>query len=290
MNRGRSNAPIFHDNADCQLFLDIVGDAVGEFGVNVHAYALMPNHYHLLVQSVRGNLSAAMRHLGAVFTQRSNKRHGRDGALFRGRFQNQYIADESYLRHLLAYIHLNPVAGHLVSRPDEPSWTSHRAYLGLDGAPPWLTTTSLQEQLEGPDGVDRFVRDVHCGTQPWPPALDTASGWLVDGEATRFPARSETPAPVEMDPDEVERAVCEVTGETPATLRVAARGPRANPARRFAVWALRRQTKLSHSGIGRRLEMSSNQVAKVLARLREGNPSIADWQDAWRRRMDDADV
>ncbi len=124
MNRGRRREAVFVDDDGCQLFLDVIGAVFEHNGCEVHGYSLMPNHFHLLVRSARGDLSAL------------NRLHGWDGAVFRGRFKSQLVTDEAYLGHLLAYLHLNPVRAHLVSRPDEPSWTSHRPYLGLDRPPP----------------------------------------------------------------------------------------------------------------------------------------------------------
>ena len=109
MHRGARRAPIFVRDADCVLLLDTLGDVVDRFGLEVHAYSLMPNHYHLLVCTPAGNLSRAMRHLNGVYTQRLNRLHDWDGPVFRGRFKSQLVTEEAYRRELVAYIHLNPV-------------------------------------------------------------------------------------------------------------------------------------------------------------------------------------
>ncbi len=282
MNRGRRREAVFVDDDGCQLFLDVIGAAVEHNGCEVHGYSLMPNHFHLLVRSARGDLSAFMREVVGVYSQRLNRLHGWDGAVFRGRFKSQLVTDEAYLGHLLAYLHLNPVRAHLVSRPDEPSWTSHRPYLGLDRPPPWLSTETLLGLLGGREGVEAFVRELHCGTRPWPDALDTARGWLVERDTPPLPPRDDPETTPMNQAAEVEAAVCALTGATPDELRRAVRGPRANPARRFAVWALRQSTSMSQSEIGRHLGMSANQVAKVLSRMRPGQSVELDaWQAAW---------
>ncbi len=286
-HRGARQEPIFLDDAHCTLMLDTVGDTVDRFRVEVHAYALMPNHYHVLMRCPLGNLSRSMRHLNATYTQRLNRVHGWDGPLFRGRFGSQLIGDEEYLEHLVAYIHLNPVRAHLVNRPDEPSWTSHRAYLGLEAAPTWLTMDEMLARFGDAAALDDYVRALQTGSEPWPEAMNTATGWLRQ-ETVEAPPRRAAPRPATLrSPDEVERAVCRLSGARPETLRDVVRGPRANPPRRLAVWALSRAAGLTHSAIGARLGMSANQVAKVLDRMcRPGvDPQLVGWMEQW--RLDD---
>src|SRR3990170_5993126 len=163
MNRGARRQPIFKLPDDCQTFLDILEDTAIRSGLEVHAYALMPNHYHLLVRSVRGNISDAMQYLNGRYTSGMNERHRWDGPLFRGRFRSQLVGDQSYLRMVLAYIHLNPLRARLVARLSSDAWTSHRAYVGLAPRPKWLTTAFFLSDLGGEKGVESFVRSVHCG-------------------------------------------------------------------------------------------------------------------------------
>ena len=87
MNRGLARNRIFLNDSDRLGFLDLVGDICRLWGLGVYTYCLMDNHYHLLLQTSRGGLSRAMRHLDGIYTQRFNRRHGRDGPLFRGRYR-----------------------------------------------------------------------------------------------------------------------------------------------------------------------------------------------------------
>jgi putative transposase len=143
MNRASRRATLFHRDIDCALFLDTLSGLPKRFDARVHGYALMPNHYHLMIEVPRGNLSAFMRQLGQVFTQAYNLEHGFDGPLFRGRFKNRLVQNDDYWKHLLAYLHLNPVKGRLVTNPGDCLWTSYNAYVGKRSRPDWLTTEEL---------------------------------------------------------------------------------------------------------------------------------------------------
>lgn len=286
MNRGGRHEPIFADDDDCRQMLDTLGEVAPKHGLEVHAYALMPNDYHLLIRSTQGRLSPGMREFGWKFTRRVNRRHDWNGPLFRGRFHNQLIHHEAHLRYLLAYVHLNPVRANLVMAPDAPCWTSHRAYLGLEAAPAWLDRSFFLDLLGGRKKLAAFVRGIHTGSQQWPDALDTETGWITAdaNESETPPAPHRVPR---LDPDDAERLVRELTGASAKTLRTPKRGPRANPARRFAVWALATATDLSHAEVGLRLKMSKNQVSKVVTRMPHNNDeTVAEWQDRWRERVD----
>lgn len=138
MNRGAGRRLIYRANAQREYFLALLNDIADTFGVETHAYCLMDNHYHLLLHTPRGNLSAAMRHLNGVYTQHYNRLQGLDGPLFRGRYKAILIDADSYLAQLSRYIHLNPLEAYIVSKPERYRWSSYRAYLGQDRVPGWL--------------------------------------------------------------------------------------------------------------------------------------------------------
>jgi len=90
--RGNDRRPIFDDDDDCASFLIVLAAAVARYRVLCHAFCLMENHYHLLLQTPEGNLSAGMRHVNGVYAQRFNRRHGQCGHLLQGRFSAQLVA------------------------------------------------------------------------------------------------------------------------------------------------------------------------------------------------------
>jgi putative transposase len=115
----------------------------------VHAYCLLTNHYHLLLHTPHGALSSAMQRCASRFTLATNRRHGRDGPIFRGRFKSVLVEDDSQLTHLTRYIHRNPVEARLVTRPEARPWSSAGAYVGTAVAPEWLYTASVLAMFGG---------------------------------------------------------------------------------------------------------------------------------------------
>jgi len=135
MNRGRRAEEIFEGKKDYDAFIDLLKDLVEDYNVNIAAYCLMSNHYHLLIQTPEGNISRSMRHLNGVYTQRYNRFHHCDGQLFRGRYKCILVDADSYLLELVRYIHRNPLEAGMVESLSKYTWSSHTGY--LSGAKKW---------------------------------------------------------------------------------------------------------------------------------------------------------
>jgi len=138
MNRGLNRRRIFHNDTHRQQFLILLADIHHRYGIEVHAYCLMNNHYHLLLHTPQANLSRAMRHLDGVYTQKFNHDTKRDGALFRGRYKAILIEAENYMLQLSRYIHLNPVSAKICAYPCAYKWSSYSAYINRAKKPTWL--------------------------------------------------------------------------------------------------------------------------------------------------------
>jgi REP element-mobilizing transposase RayT len=167
--RGNAKHPIFLDDRDRERFLDTLGEAVFRFEVRCHAYCLMANHYHLLLQPMRETLSRAVRHLNGVYSQRFNRRHERVGHVFAGRFKSPLVDREHYLLALCRYIALNPVRSGAVREPADWKWSGHRALVGMDTAPDWLTVDEVLQAFDPRgDGFARhaYARFVEEGIRP----------------------------------------------------------------------------------------------------------------------------
>jgi REP element-mobilizing transposase RayT len=146
-SRGDRREAIYEDDEDREAFLKTLAEVVERYNWQCHAYCLMTNHYHLVVETVDGNLSKGMRQLNGVFTQASNRRHGRVGHLFQGRFKAILVDKEGYLLELSRYVVLNPVRAGMVVMPEDWPWSSYRAMVGDAPVPNWLVTGGLLSQF-----------------------------------------------------------------------------------------------------------------------------------------------
>ncbi len=147
--RGDRREAIYEDDVDRIAFLDLVAEVVARLRWRCHAYCLMTNHYHLFVETLEANLAKGMRQINGVFTQGSNRRHGRTGHLFQGRYQAILVDSDRYMQQLSRYLVLNPVRAGMVDDPGAWPWSSYRATAGLAITPAWLTTDTLLSSFGG---------------------------------------------------------------------------------------------------------------------------------------------
>jgi len=169
--RGNAYQDVFLDDTDREEFLEILEQTVDRFNWLCHAYCLMTNHYHLLIETVDPTLSRGMRQLNGVYTQAFNRRHEQVGHLFQGRYKAILVEKEAYLLELSRYIVLNPVRAKMVKKPEEWEWSSYRATAGLEGAPSFLTTDWIlsqfaDERKKAQRLYRRFVAK-ETGRSPW---------------------------------------------------------------------------------------------------------------------------
>ena len=146
-SRGNARQKVFFTDADRELFLDTLSQVVSRYGWICYAYCLMANHYHLLVETPKANLSLGMRQLNGMYTQSFNRRHNRVGHLFQGRFKAILVEKESYLLELCRYIVLNPVRVKGKGEIGGWKWSSYRATAGLASVPEFLSTDWILEQF-----------------------------------------------------------------------------------------------------------------------------------------------
>lgn len=128
-SRGNLRETIFYNNKDKTRFLEILKRTKDRYGYLLHAYTLMDNHYHLLIETPKANISQIMQNINTSYTVYINRRYQRSGHLMQGRFKGIIVDKDEYLVSLSRYIHLNPVRAEIVQRPEDCKWTSYRAYI-----------------------------------------------------------------------------------------------------------------------------------------------------------------
>jgi len=171
-SRGDRREDIFEDDADRADFLSVLGDVCAQHNWVCHAYCLMSNHYHLLVETPDGNLSKGMRQLNGVYTQHFNRRHSRVGHVFQGRYKAILVDKDDYLLELARYIVLNPVRAQMVRSAKDWGWSSYRATAGQAESPEWLQTDWLlaafgSRKGKAMEAYRRFVAEGKNQPSPW---------------------------------------------------------------------------------------------------------------------------
>jgi len=183
-SRGNARLPIYEDDEDRDGFRATLSTVVARFNWICHAYCLMGNHYHLMVETPDSNVSAGMRHPNGVYTQRFNQRHGRVGQVFQGRFKAIVVDRESHLLELCRYVVLNPVRTGMVTRVETYPWSSYRATAGLEPVPSWLTTDWVPSQFgrQSRRAQARYAEFAEAGTGEASPWTGLRSQVLLGGE------------------------------------------------------------------------------------------------------------
>ncbi len=219
-HRGNERRAIFFDDDDRATFLERLAKTVERFRWIVTAYALMPNHYHFVVELTEDNtLSRGVKWLDGGYAQYVNWRHDRVGHLYQGRFRAVLIEKETHALEVLRYVVLNPVRGSLVARPEEYEWTSHRAVLATTATPSWLSVDRVLAQFGRNDAVARetyrrFVEEgIGSGRCPWD---DLVGGMYLGSEQWIEDLRSR----IEATPRSVEHPIAQREVARPEMSRI----------------------------------------------------------------------
>jgi putative transposase len=282
-SRGNERRKIVVNDADRWQFLKVLAEVIEEEKVACHAWVLMDNHYHLLLETPAGNLSGAMKHLNGIYTQRFNRKHHRIGHLFQGRFKAIVVEKEAYLKELCRYLVLNPVRAKMVEKPEQWKWSSYRATAGLAKKEPWLETDWLLGQFgksrkRAIEDYREFVNQgikkkespweelrsrVYLGTQEF---LNQAQRLGKAHDNLDIPKYQKQV--VRQDPDEtLDRVAREYGVKSTEILK----SGRRNEARDAAIYLLKKECGLSLKQIGQKMGVGfsavGNQWAKIKARV-----------------------
>jgi putative transposase len=177
-NRGNERKAVFKDDVDRNEFLFILSRSIHTYGVILHSFVLMDNHWHILAQTPLGNLSEFMRHFNITYTSHFNRRHKRVGHLYQGRYKSFLVEFDSYLSKVSRYIHLNPVK---VSAAQEMpiekqlkylwgyKWSSLPGYIGLDNTLNFVEYKTVLAEYGGDtkagkrNYMDQIINDLPVG-------------------------------------------------------------------------------------------------------------------------------
>jgi putative transposase len=146
-SRGNGGQKIFRSDKDRVYFLELLAALTDRFHWLCHAWCLMDNHYHLVIETPEGNLSRGMRQLNGMYTQKYNWKYHKTGHVFQGRYKAIIVDKDSYLLELCRYVALNPVRAHIVEKPKDFQWSSYRATAGFDKTPSFLVVDWLLAQF-----------------------------------------------------------------------------------------------------------------------------------------------
>lgn len=284
MNRGRGGIPVFYDNHDYTTFINILKESSELWKVNIAAYCLMSNHYHLLVQTPEANLSRAMRHISGVYTQNFNRHHKTDGPLFRGRYKSIVVDADSFLLELVRYIHRNPLRAGIVTSLDRYRWSSHHGYISNSHEWDWVYRDFVlslfsQKRSKGQEAYAKFVARtdgkefVDMLEQKQIPAI-LGDDSFIERIKTGLPEREvnkEIPETRFLTPsgDDIRKAVCDYYSIFMQSLYNSRRGHENEP-RNAAIYLTRklRGDRLIDIGEAYRLKTYSA-VSSVIERVEE---------------------
>lgn len=183
--RGEDGGNIFVDEQDRQIFLNVLEEVVRRTGWIVHAYVLMDNHYHLMVETPQPNLSRGMRQLNGVYTQRFNSLHGSGGRVFQGRFKAVLVERNSHMLDMCRHVVLNPLRVKAVRNLSRYRWSSYRATAGEAKAQAWLHTNWVLQQFarSGAAAQRKYAEFVGAGSDMPSPLLRVKSQILLGSAA-----------------------------------------------------------------------------------------------------------
>jgi len=283
MNRGRRGESVFLDKQDYSVFIELLQEIVEMYKVRVAAYCLIPNHYHLLIQTPGGDLARCMRHLNGIYTQRFNRSHHYDGQLFRGRYKSILVDADSYLLELVRYIHRNPLEAGLVKELNKYPWTSHKGYLsnakkwnwlhkafilslfGTDGKEA-LSTYKNFVLMETPEDINRIF------SQSKFPSMLGSETFMnkVKGRFFHRKRHDEIPESRRLAPkaENIKKAVCNAYGIEERSLLSSRRGVLNEP-RNVAIFLVRHLRGEKLEEIGRQFGMSKySSVSSVIEKMK----------------------
>jgi len=281
-SRGNERRKIVLDDADRWIFLKVLAETVEHHGVVCHAWVLMDNHYHLLLETPSANLSPAMKHLNGIYTQKFNKKHHRVGHLFQGRFKAMVVEKDTYLKELCRYLVLNPVRAKMVKHPREWKWSSYRATVGLEKSESWVEINWILSQFgrnvkAARKAYQAFVEDgMAKKVSPWESLssrMYLGSEEFLDRVHAVGQKHKSLDVPkyqkhvVKRKPEEILTKVAKAYGIR--VEEILAAGKKRPEARDMAIYLLKKQSGMSLREIGEKMGVGATAVGNRWVKMRK---------------------
>jgi putative transposase len=283
--RGNDRARIFFSPTDMCRMRDLLVEGVERYSHVVHAYCFMPNHIHLLIEVHEEPLSKIMHNLTFRYTQYINRKLGRVGHLFQGRYKALILDAKIYYLRLIRYIHLNPVRANIVSDPKDYIWSSHRAYLGMVNEP-WIRTDSALRRFstDRREAIQRFYAFVMKGVGEVNEIYEKGMQGEVLGdkalieEVQRY--QCDEKEEMHIPYEEIENFVCQEYAVSREILISQSRVQPYPEVRACVVYLARKHTEMSYEELGRRLGRSSHGLILLQSRYIQNVDGFKDRVDA----------
>lgn len=285
-SRGNERKSIFLDDENRTRFLEILREYHDRYGILIHSYVLMGNHYHLILETPQGNLLKVMHGINGRYTGYFNRRYERSGHLFQGRYKGILVDKDAYLIQLSRYVHLNPVRARIVARPEQYKWSSYSGYMGKEKESGWVEhawvlskfgsdakaakkkySAYVEEGIKGEIGTP--YKDLHGqvvlgGEDFIKKVKKMLRGKSLSREIVERKRLSE-----QLLPSEIITEVARVFGIEEKAIRE--RGCRDNMGRKVSMYFVQRYTGLSNEEIGKLFGgIHFSAVSKASAGVREG--------------------
>jgi len=164
-SRGDRREDIYDDDEDRHYWLELLGKTCNRFNWRCHAYCLMDNHYHIVIEIAEANLSKGMRQLNGVYTQYFNRAHDRVGHVFQGRYKGIFVEKNEYLLELSRYVVLNPIRAGMTKNIRSWKWSSYKAMIGEVTAQPWLEVDWILGYFakQRKRAIEKYINFVRAG-------------------------------------------------------------------------------------------------------------------------------
>lgn len=266
ISRGNSREKLYTSTKDYEKFLQYLEKAAERFAIIIHAYCLMGNHYHLLVETPEPNLSVTMQWLNVSYATYFNRKKDRSGHLFQGRFRAILIDADAYLLHLSRYIHLNPVRAGIIKAPGEYYWSSYPFYIGEQLSPKFLITDVLLRNFgsnknEARKNYQEFVEGVDIKAVK-DPSKKLVGGfilgdtdfvnWVKDNFLSNREDEKEIPQLKKLKPRVTPEIIVEQVSKVfkIEIAKIRKKGLKRNKAREVAIYLTRELSRLSCKDLG----------------------------------------